>query len=95
MIIPLGEKKLPETCFIFKHSTSCPISSDAADEIRSVEARHPVYWINVIEQRGLSDWVEESYGIRHESPQLLLVENGAVSDSWSHTKIKRDLVVEK
>lgn len=92
MIIPLNEKKLPPSCFLFKHSTQCPISSDAADEVRSVEASVPLYWINVIEQRDLSDWVESEYGLRHESPQLILFEDGKVKDSWSHRAIKRSLL---
>ena len=92
MIINLTEKSLPETCFVFKHSTQCPISTEAADEVRSVESRLPVYWINVIEQRDLSNWVEDVYGVRHESPQLLLIENGVVKESWSHRKVKRELL---
>lgn len=92
MIIPLTEKSLPEICFIFKHSTQCPISSEAADEVKSVETRLPLYWINVIEQRDLSNWVEDVYGVRHESPQLLLIENGVVKESWSHRKVKRELL---
>lgn len=92
MIIPLEEKSLPDSCFVFKHSTQCPVSGDAAAEVKSVEARLPVYWINVIEQRELSNWVESEYGVRHESPQLLFIENGQVKESWSHWKVKRDLL---
>ena len=92
MIIPLNEKKLPEFCFIFKHSTQCPISSTAADEVRSADASMSVYWIDVIEQRDLSDWVETQYDLRHESPQLIQIEDGKVKESWSHRAINKDLL---
>ncbi len=92
MIIPLSEKVLPESCFIFKHSTQCPISSTAAEEVKSADSPIPLYWINVIEQRDLSDWVESKFELRHESPQLILIEAGVVKESWSHRAIKKELL---
>jgi len=95
MIIELSKKELPETCYVFKHSTRCPISSAAAEVVRTSHAKlsHPLFWINVVEQRDLSDWVAEKYNAEHESPQLLLIENGKVTRNWTHQAIRADLFV--
>ena len=89
-IIDLTEQKLPDTCYLFKHSTACPVSSGAADEVKASELALPIYWINVIQQRDLSNWVESAYDTKHESPQLLLIEDGKVSKVWNHRDIIRE-----
>jgi bacillithiol system protein YtxJ len=88
-IIALQEKALPPACWVFKHSTSCPISARAAQEVEALQSALPVYWVNVREQRELSSWVAETYGVRHESPQLILLEGGRVRGTWSHFEITR------
>ena len=91
-IIPLQNQELPETCYVFKNSTACPVSAAAAEEVRAATPSLDIYWIDVIEQRELSNWVEEKYETRHESPQLLHIVDGAVKDSWSHNKVTRDKI---
>jgi bacillithiol system protein YtxJ len=91
-IIDVKESKLPDTCLVYKHSTACPLSATAAVEIKAMPESVEIHWINVIEQRPISNWVESHYGIRHESPQLLKIKDGKVVDSWSHHDVKRDLV---
>jgi bacillithiol system protein YtxJ len=86
-IVPMSEKSLPMDCLLFKHSTACPISASAAREVRTLETDLPIYWVNVIEQRGLSNWVAEAYGVTHESPQLILIRGGAQKKVWSHYAI--------
>ena len=89
MIIPLDTKQLPATCFVFKNSTRCPVSFAAADIVRasSDSAKAPIYWIDVIEQRDLSNWVAETFRVQHQSPQLLFIENNAVKNNWTHRAI--------
>jgi bacillithiol system protein YtxJ len=96
MIQELHEKKLPETCYVFKHSTRCPISSRAAEVVKGSEdvLPHTLYWINVVEQRELSNWVAEEYGAQHQSPQLLLIREGKVAGNWTHGAIKADIFQE-
>lgn len=93
-IIPLTNESLPTDCFVFKHSTACPVSSAAADEVRSLELNEPIYWVNVIEQRPLSNWIAERYKIRHESPQLLRIQSDGVVKVWNHRQIRRDQITE-
>jgi bacillithiol system protein YtxJ len=91
-IIPLGEKRLPDNCLVYKHSTTCSISATAGQEVRAMKTDLPIYWINVREQRDLSTWFAETYNVTHESPQLILVRDGKPSKVWSHFEVNRTIV---
>lgn len=91
-IIPLSEKTLPPSCLVFKHSTTCGISAGAAREVRAMTTELPIYWINVREQRDLSNWVAETYAVTHESPQLILIKDGKAAQVWSHYDVHRSNV---
>lgn len=76
---------------IFKHSTRCGISSMVK---RSFERQIPqppegltYYFLDLIRYRELSNAIAEKYGIRHESPQILLIRDGAVVAHASHHSI--------
>ena len=89
-IIPMKEKLLPNACYIYKHSTTCPISARAGQEVKAFQSDLPIYWVNVREQRDLSNWVAETYGVTHESPQLILIRDGKPQKVWSHYEVSRD-----
>jgi bacillithiol system protein YtxJ len=89
VIVPLAEKRLPTSCLVFKHSTTCPLSAAAAAEVRALETALPVCWINVREQRELSSWVASALGVRHESPQLILVREARAVQIWNHGEVRR------
>ncbi len=90
MIENLSEKKLPENCFVFKHSTRCPISANAAAEVKGFTWAETLYWINVVEQRELSDWVRDTYGVEHQSPQLIRIVGGKPAAVLNHHKIREE-----
>ncbi len=72
---------------LYKHSPLCGRSLRAQVEIERFMADHPgvpVYQIDVIRSRPLSREVERRLGIRHESPQALLLRAGAVLWHGSH-----------
>jgi len=85
----MKEKTLPANCLVYKHSTTCGISATAAKEVRAMETEIPIYWINVREQRDLSNWVAETYDVTHESPQLILIRDGKPEKVWSHYEVNR------
>lgn len=91
-IIPLEKAELPSTCYVFKNSTICPVSKKAAEEVHKFSLAIPLYWINVIEQRPLSNWIAETYQVKHESPQLLEIKDGKVVKVWNHHQIKQTVV---
>ena len=78
---------------IFKHSTQCPISSQAYDEFTDFAegVRNLVCGaVLVIENRKLSNAIAERFGVRHESPQALLIKDGRVVWHASHWSITSD-----
>lgn len=79
---------------IFKHSTSCFISKTVLKnlerEIESLENTGSIadlYFLDLLAYRPLSNKIAEDLDIRHESPQLLVIENGKVINHASHQDI--------
>jgi len=77
---------------IFKHSTSCFISASAYDEMKEFEGE--VMLVEVQRARELSREIEKQTGVRHESPQVLILEKGTVVWNASHRKVKALAVAE-
>lgn len=76
--------------FLYKHSSRCPVSAESYDEVQQFALAHPeipVYLIDVILDRPLSQYVAERTGTVHQSPQILLVSRGEVVWSTSHYSI--------
>jgi bacillithiol system protein YtxJ len=92
VVIQLEGRSLPADCLVFRHSTTCPISAEAAREVTGLATDLPVYQVNVREQRDLSNWVAAAYAVTHQSPQLILVAAGKAVRSWSHWEIRREAV---
>jgi len=78
------------TCWIFKHSTRCSISGEAAREVEALATRLPVYRILVVENRPTSLCIAERLGIEHASPQAILLREGRPVWSATHWAITRE-----
>ena len=66
--------------FILKHSTQCSRSAEAYEQFQTFCEAHPdipCATVLVIEDRDLSDTLEDRFGIRHESPQAIVVSKGS------------------
>jgi bacillithiol system protein YtxJ len=75
---------------VFKHSPICPTSARAFEQYRAFLAGDPAVesgWIDVLAGRELSRLVAERTGVRHESPQALLIEEGRPRWTASHGAI--------
>jgi bacillithiol system protein YtxJ len=86
-----------EKIVVLKHSTTCPISQEAYDEFNSfVEGNEDVaaYFLYVQDARSLSNYIAEHYDIKHESPQVLVIENNQVKWNASHWKITNKSLAE-
>ncbi|MBR7553752.1 bacillithiol system redox-active protein YtxJ [Allobacillus sp. GCM10007491] len=88
----LNEVLEKDSFLLFKHSLTCPVSADAKEEFEKFTSDNtiPAYMIHVQESRELSNQVAEHYDIKHESPQLFYVKDGAVKYHNSHWHIKYD-----
>lgn len=75
---------------VFKHSTTCPISAAAYDEMSRFEG--DVALVEVQRERNLSKEIEQRTGVTHESPQVLVLRKGKVVWDASHWKVKADEV---
>ncbi|MCA6079012.1 bacillithiol system redox-active protein YtxJ [Fulvivirga sedimenti] len=97
-VVQIGEileKSHTQPIVIFKHSYRCGISSMAFDRLKrywnAEEMEHvEAYTIDVIGDREVSYAIADELGVRHESPQLLVVKNGQVVYHDSHMGIQYD-----
>lgn len=84
---------------IFKHSTSCAISAMAWSRMQrgwNIPADDvPVYYLDLLKHRELSNEVSETLGVKHESPQVLVLEDGKCVYHASHNEISPALIVEE
>jgi bacillithiol system protein YtxJ len=73
---------------LFKHSYSCGVSAEALDELlthlddKRGDAHYAI--VTVQTHREVSNAITEKFGVRHETPQALLVRDGEVVWSASH-----------
>lgn len=79
-----------EPVLLFKHSDACPISARAYRQMEEVKT--PVSIVVVQKSRDLSQQVAERTGVRHETPQALVLRNGRVVWNASHFDITSDVV---
>lgn len=81
-------------CIIYKHSTRCSVSSIAKRRLESdwtfVEAEIAIFYLDVIQNRSLSKEIAEYFSVYHESPQLLLIQEGECTYEASHLEISMD-----
>ncbi len=74
---------------VYKHSTQCSISSMVLSRLErswDIERVQP-YFLDLIALRGISNQVADHFGVQHESPQILIIENGICSFHTSHMGI--------
>ena len=85
------ERSDEQPCVIFKHSTRCSISSMAKFRLEgdwdfSSKDIEP-YYLDLIAHRDISAFLAEKFSVHHESPQILLIKNGACTYDASHLDI--------
>lgn len=73
---------------LFKHSLTCPISHAAYEEVALLNDEE-VALIVIQDARGLSNEIAVRTGIKHESPQILIVNEGKVVWHASHYDITK------
>lgn len=78
-------------CLIYKHSSRCNISTIAQYRLEAewslLEQAAVLYWVDVISNRQVSNAVASNFEVYHESPQVLLIHEGACIFDVSHLDI--------
>ena len=82
---------------IYKHSTRCSISSATLGRLERAWKSEEVgdlkpYFLDLIAHRALSNQIAEEFGVWHESPQVLIIVNGASVYDTSHFDISFDAI---
>jgi bacillithiol system protein YtxJ len=76
---------------VFKHSTRCSISSMALNRLKGLGddflQNTPFYYLDLIAYRDLSSSIADQTGVRHESPQILIIDKGECRYHASHMEI--------
>jgi bacillithiol system protein YtxJ len=79
---------------LFKHSTRCGISAMAKNRLETKwdidSTELPIYYLDLLQYRDISNTIASSFGIQHESPQLLLIRNGKCIYDASHSGVSVD-----
>lgn len=78
---------------IFKHSTRCGVSRMSLKEFENEFDLHDFvtpYFVDLLENRHVSDAIAKRFDIEHQSPQLILIKNGKPIYDASHGNIYAD-----
>lgn len=75
---------------VYKHSTRCWGCRPALQAITTFAERHPdvpVYIVDVLLSSELAQTIAADTGVRHESPQVLVLGDGRVVWHASHSRV--------
>jgi bacillithiol system protein YtxJ len=80
---------------IFKHSTRCSTSAMVLDRLErkwkdSDMAPVTAYFLDLLQYRPVSDKIQSTFYVQHESPQVLLIKDGRCIYHASHIDISYD-----
>ncbi len=91
------EKSNEKMQIFFKHSTVCPISRIAYEKFQSNyplrDEDADIYYIGVIEERPISNYIAEKLSVQHESPQMIVVKNEQQIFNESHLMINPEILI--
>lgn len=80
-----------DICLIFKHSTTCSISSMAQmrlqDHIAELSLPVTLFYLDLLNHRRVSAHIADTFQVHHESPQVLLIQGGQCFYDASHFDI--------
>ena len=84
----------PGPVVIYKHSTQCGMCDAAIGEVQSFEKKDPAvatfYYLDLLAHREVSDAVARKLGIRHESPQAIVLRDGKPVAVLNHRAIRAE-----
>ena len=93
----LAELREQDLVVIFKHSPTCPVSWAAEKQMKKFTANNPAVPVRTIlvrQDRELSRQIAEFTGIRHESPQVIVLRHGVPVWNASHQDVTSELLTQ-
>lgn len=99
-IVPIGETTAAEIAaragrtIIYKHSPSCSLCGWSNYKLGQLAEQDglEMLLVDVWTQRALSQDIEAHFGVRHESPQILIIDDGEVTWHASHRGVAQERV---
>ena len=88
----LFEQSNEKAVVLFKHSLTCPISSGVYEEISNADA--DINLVVVQTARNISTAIADKTGVRHETPQAIVLKDGKVVYHASHYDVTAEDVEE-
>ena len=77
---------------LYKHSTQCGICDGALEEIEAFLADHAdgaaFYYLDLLAHRDVSNAIAQRLGVKHESPQAIVLDDGKVAAVLNHRAIR-------
>jgi bacillithiol system protein YtxJ len=93
----ITERSWIEPVVIFKYSSECSSSKDVSEDLEKRIAEKklasPVYLVTVQTLPVMSDKIREMFNIKHESPQIIILNKGKVTYEAHHLAINPDKFV--
>ncbi len=90
-ILELSNSEQLKGVAIFKHSTRCSISHAAWSKLQRQwlwdDAQLPIYYLDLLQFRSISNQISQDFSIEHQSPQLMIIKNGQCIYNTSHNGI--------
>jgi len=95
----IAEESAGTPVLIFKHSTRCPVSRMALrnfeQEYDIEEGKLKLYYLDLLEHRDISNEIATRFGVCHQSPQVILINDGKAVYDTSHHEINAKTIKEK
>lgn len=90
------EKSSQQKVLIFKHSTKCFISKTVLrsfeKQMQESDKNFGYYFLDLLAYRSISNEIESRFDVVHQSPQLIVLENGKAIYNASHQNIDLDKI---
>ncbi|MBF6611216.1 MAG: bacillithiol system redox-active protein YtxJ [Chryseobacterium sp.] len=81
---------------IFKHSTRCHISKrvlkNFEKQVKKTDKEAIYYFLDLLSYRSISDAIAERLEVQHQSPQMIVLENGIAVRNASHQNISLNIL---
>ena len=92
----LYEQSRQQPVVLFKHSSACPVSARANEELQTLteEDDPPVYRLVVQQSQALSDQIANELKIQHETPQAIVLSGAEAVFHESHQRVTAEAVRE-
>ena len=89
-LVKIKEDSFHNPQLVFKHSTRCYISKMVLNHFKLQHKKtiRCYYLLDLLNYRNLSNQIVNDFNIKHESPQLLVIENNKCTLHFSHSSIK-------